>query len=527
MPLLPLLTFPARLAGQDTLATPPPPRPVSLIVIERENVFGRGEARDFVSKLVNRMHATTRLSTIRRELLFRAGEPFDSARAAESERNLRRLGVFRAVSIDTVHRGDGVIVRVQTADGWSTKPDFRFRSSGDQVTYTAALEEGNLFGTASQAGIRYRKTPDRSSVVLHFRRPRLLSGRVGIDLQFDDRSDGRLYFAQINQPFFSLSSPFAFRADIDHREERILRYYEGEARARDTLQRRYTLAGAAASWAITAGSGGYLRWGIQGQLRREDYALDGAPGTIPATWTGAFGPYLHWRRARFVVSRGFQGVGRSEDVDVSTTILAGAMFAPQALGYESDGMGTFFSGRTGGVSRHGFGYLDLNASAMFSATGVDSASVHAAVTWSFQTGPRYLAVVHGAAGAQHNPRPGQEFDLGLGLGPRASQIHAFTGDRAFFLSGEYRYNVADDVLNLTGMGVAAFVDYGGAWYQGAGVRTGLQAGVGIRLTSSRSARLEATRIDLARRFPTGSDPGGWAIVIGKGFPFSSNGRLDG
>ncbi|MCL4864298.1 MAG: hypothetical protein KJZ47_00305, partial [Gemmatimonadales bacterium] len=309
------------------MATAVPPRPVSLIVIERENVFGRGEATYFVSKLVNRMHASTRISTIRRELLFRAGEPFDSARAAESERNLRRLGVFRSVAIDTVHRGEGVVVRVRTADGWSTKPDFRFRSTGDQVTYTAALEETNLFGTASQAGIRYRKTPDRSSVLLHFRRPRLVAGRVGIELQFDDRSDGRLYFAQVSQPFFALSSPFAFRADIDHREERILRYYEGEALARDTLQRRYTLAGAAASWAISAGSGGYLRWGVQGQVRREDYAPEGAAGPIPSTWTAAFGPYLHWRRARFVVSRGFQGVGRSEDVDVSTTILGGVMFA--------------------------------------------------------------------------------------------------------------------------------------------------------------------------------------------------------
>ena len=35
--------------------------------------------------------------TIRRELLFRPGEPYDSARVAESERNLRALGIFRRV----------------------------------------------------------------------------------------------------------------------------------------------------------------------------------------------------------------------------------------------------------------------------------------------------------------------------------------------------------------------------------------------------------------------------------------------
>jgi hypothetical protein len=419
-----------------------------------------------------------------------------------------------------------VIVRVQTADGWSTKPEFRFRSSGDQVLYTLSFREENLFGTASQAGIRYRKTPDRSHVLLDFRRPRLLAGKVGIDLQYDDRSDGLGYFAQVSQPFYSLASPFAFRVDIDHREERILRYFEGEAVARDTLQRRFTLGGAAASWAISAGSGGYLRWGVQGQVRREDYAADGAVGPIPATWTGAIGPYLHWRRARFVVSRGFQGVGRSEDIDLSTTILGGVMFAPRALGYETDGVAAFFSGRTGGVSRYGFGYLDLTASAMFSEAGVDSASVHGAVTWSWRPGPRHFAIAHGAVGAMHNPRPGQEFDLGLGIGPRASRIHAFTGDRAFFTSAEYRYTVADEALSLGGLGVAAFMDYGGAWYHGAGIRTAVQAGLGLRLTSSRSARIEATRIDLAWRFRNAHEAGGWALVIGKGFPFVSTGRLD-
>jgi hypothetical protein len=113
-----LLALPCALAGQDSL--PPPPRTISLVVIQRENIFGRGETTDFISKLINRMHATTRVSTIRRELLFHAGERYDSARVAESERNLRRLGVFREVAIDTVHRDTSVIVRVQTADGWST-----------------------------------------------------------------------------------------------------------------------------------------------------------------------------------------------------------------------------------------------------------------------------------------------------------------------------------------------------------------------------------------------------------------------
>lgn len=525
--LVSLLVAPLSLAGQVPDSTSPPPRRIITdVILDRQNIFSEAEARDFVSRLVNGIHITTRAATIRRELLFRAGDWYDSARVAESERNLRRLGIFREVAIDTVHNDRGVQVRVRTADGWSTKADVRFRSSGGQVLYTLAMDEENLFGTASQAGIRYRKTPDRSAVLLNFRRPRLVSGKVGIDLQYEDRSDGRLYFAEVSQPFFSLATPFAFRASIDQREGRLLRFYEGETQARDTIQRRFTLARASLGWALAAGSGGYLRWGLSAQARREDYAPETEQLTLSRTWTGAAGPYIQWRRARFVVSPGFRGVGRREDIDLSTTILAGAMLAPAALGYEQDGANLYFTGRTGAVTRNGFGYFDLSASAMLTSAGVDTASVHGALTYIWQPPGKHLAVVHGAIGVQRHPFPGQEFDLGLGLGPRAARAHAYSGDRAFFTTAEYRYAVADEVLRLTGLGVAAFVDYGGAWYDGSPRRTGVHAGLGLRLASSRSPGVEALRIDVARRFRGPGEPGSWALVIGKGFPFTGSGRLD-
>lgn len=523
--LAPLL-LPAGLAAQ---APDPPralPRLITEIVLERENIFGEAEARDFVARMVNRLHITTRASTIRRELLFHVGQPYDSARVAESERNLRRLGVFREVTIDTVHNDRGVQVRVRTADGWSTQADVRFRSSGGQALWALSLDETNLLGTASQAGIQYRKTPDRSAMLLNFRRPRLVSGKVGIDLQYEDRSDGRLYFAEVSQPFFALTTPFAFRASIDQREGRLLRFYEGELAARDSIQYRFTLARAGLGWAIRAGPRGYLRWGLSAQARREDYVPEADAAQLGRTWTGAAGPYVQWRRARFVVLRGIRGVGREEDVDVSTSIVAGAMVAPKFLGYDHDGVNAYFAGRTGAVTSNSFGYLDISGNAMLTTAGVDTASVHAAITYIWRPTTRHFTVLHAAAGMQRNPFPGQEFDLGLGLGPRAARAHAFTGDRAFMTSAEYRYTITDEVLRLTGLGVAAFVDYGGAWYDGSTPRTGLHAGVGLRLASSRSPGIEAVRVDLARRFARNGEAGGWAIVIGKGFPFAGDGRLD-
>ncbi len=179
--------------------------------LDRRDIFDPNE-RGWVARVGNALHIQTRAATIRRELLFRPGEPFDSARAAESERNLRALGVFRRVVIDTVRTDSGLVARVLTKDGWSTKADWRFRSTGGEVAFTIGLVEDNLLGTASSAAVRYKKTPDRTSVTLAFRRPRLFAGAVGLSAAYEDRSDGRLSLLALEQPFYSLTSRRGFRA---------------------------------------------------------------------------------------------------------------------------------------------------------------------------------------------------------------------------------------------------------------------------------------------------------------------------
>ena len=116
---------------------------------------------------------------IRREILLHPGDLYDSALVAESERNLRALGIFRRVQIDSVRTDSGLVLRVLTKDGWSTQLDWRFRSTGGEAAFTIGVVETNLLGTATNAAVRYRKDPDRSSVALLFRRPRLFAGTVG------------------------------------------------------------------------------------------------------------------------------------------------------------------------------------------------------------------------------------------------------------------------------------------------------------------------------------------------------------
>jgi len=128
--------------------------------------------------------------------------------------------------------------------------------------------------------------------------------------------------------------------------------------------------------------------------------------------------------------------------------------------------------------------------------------------------------MHVEGGWLENPVPGEEFDLGLGSGPRAFGSHAFTGDRSFFATAEYRYTVFDNLGGMVGLGLAGFVDHGGAWYSGSPRRVGWDAGIGLRFGASRSSDTPALRFDLAHRFANDVESAGWVLTIGKGFAFS-------
>ena len=75
-------------------------------------------------------------------------------------------------------------------------------------------------------------------------------------------------------------------------------------------------------------------------------------------------------------------------------------------------------------------------------------------------------------------------------------------------TAEYRVTVAEDFLGQAGIGIAGFVDYGGAWYAGSRRRTGWDTGIGVRLGASRSSDTGAVRLDLAHRFANDVDDGG-------------------
>jgi len=461
---------------------------------------------------------------VERELLFRQGEPLDKDAISETARNLRRMGVFRSVRIDTVRQDSGMVIRVATQDAWSTKPEFSFKSTGGQTAWRVSLTEENLLGTASLLVVGYEKDPDRTTGTLGFRQPRLINGNIGLGFVYEDRSDGNILSTYLARPYLSFQDQVAWHASFALRNERILRYFEGEPVARDTVSRDFHAFFASYGWAPRVTGQIYHHLGVSGRVWRDSYAPFGVD-LEPANTQGSLGFGWEFRRQRYVVVTGFTA-SREEDVDLSTTFRAGTSITPKAFGFEENGVGLNAGFRTAAVmSKTSFAYLDFVASGRFTSAGVDSGTVMTGGTIYFTPFKRHALIAHAGVGLLHNPRPGGEFDLGLGLGPRGFQNHAFSGDRAINTSAEYRYMAALDFFKLMDLGIATFLDWGGAWYDGSKRRTGWDTGLGLRLGPSRATGIDLTRIDLVYRGKTDREGSGWLVVIGRGLTFSTSAIL--
>src|SRR3989442_7317931 len=174
---------PVRLSAQAGIDT---------IVVVNHNIFDlQDDTPAFLARLANTLHVTTRAGVIRRTLLVNPGDRYDSARVAESERALRGLYVFSRVRLDSTRVAGRLALRVETFDGWSTKPQFGYSSAGGGVTWLARLVGENLLGTATSLAAVYPKTPGRTILDLRYVSPHFFGRRMRLRGQQARKTDGQ------------------------------------------------------------------------------------------------------------------------------------------------------------------------------------------------------------------------------------------------------------------------------------------------------------------------------------------------
>ena len=507
---------------------------IDTVIITRRDVFLPEDAENnFIYRLGNGLHAMTHAWVIRRELLLGAGASADSLLVAESERNLRRLGLFHRVRVDTARLEDGKLaLDVRTREAWSLQPRFTGRLAADgTITGAFGVTETNLAGTGNALRVWYVRETDRDGMDL-----RLTSNRVGATRLFAsgtwlNLSDRDVVSWRLSSPFRSLSDRSAFFYEGRSFRGRIPQYRRDNPTDLQTIewQRRALVNRFTGQIAPIASARGFLRVGATIEVRHEEHMrlanpdvnVDSLYATVPDSVYGLIGALVEWRRARFERVQRFNGFAE-EDQDLSDHVFFSLKLAHEAFGYESTGVGArlrLASGRRAG-SAILKGYVD--GGGLFNSAGLDSGYVYGSGTAAVRLTDRNTTFLRAGGGAQASPRPGSEHDIGFRILPRLWGPHAFIGTRTLHTTLEHRFYLVDNFANLTGIGVGAFIDYGGAWYADQDPRLGGNVGVTLFGGSTLSSFAQVMNANFGYRFGGGlgeSEESRWKFSFGGGLRF--------
>lgn len=482
----------------------PATQTIDTIIIENGNVFSeRDGAPGWVSNLANTLHIRTRQWVIRRRLLLNRGDLFDVARMEESERGLRALGVFRQVQVDTVRLDGKLAIRAVTADGWSTQPQATYTTAGGDKTWEIGFIERNFLGTATELALLYGRNPDRRRLEFEFLNPHFFGRRTLLMVRYGDYSDGRRTIWLFGLPFHETAARNAVETYGEVARERVLRFRDDTLQ--DNIRRRAVRVGLTGGIALRATNHSYTRLFGGWEWRREDF-VDSGTAVFPYSTFTTIRLGVEIGQNRFRVLEHFNSYSRREDVDLSPVLRAGVV-VQSGVGYEA-------RAQASAVWKRGFAVLRLEAS------GLDSTRTRGRVTVVSQNIQRHTLIAHAEGGLVQRAKPGAEFDpWNEQRGPRLFGVHDFTGTRMTWFVLEDRILLVEDVAGLVAVGVAPFLEYGGAWYADERARQGGNAGMSLRFGPTRAVRGEAAEIAFGYRFGAGSAGKRWALTLRKGVSF--------
>ena len=194
------------------------------------------DERDPMPDFVNVLHATTDEPVIRRELLFREGEPYRASFVHETARNLRALQQLSIVLIVPAKgtRPDRVRMVVITKDVWSLRLNWALELSNSHITSLVLNpSEENLFGTHAVIGGMFIMDPATYSLGFSLGHRRLLGSHQQITMaanviknRYSGATEGSFGEFRYGQPLYSLDTKWSWGTSILWRTD-IARRFKG------------------------------------------------------------------------------------------------------------------------------------------------------------------------------------------------------------------------------------------------------------------------------------------------------------
>ena len=516
----------------------PPGTVIGEVRVRSKDIFDAekpGEDRR-IFRLANRLHRTTRVGVVERQLLFRPGEVFSPELVEESARLLRANDYLYDVDIQPVMRGDGKVdVEVTTRDVWTLQGGVSFGRAGGRNSSSFSLEDSNFLGTGKELSLARIGSIDRTSNLLRYTDPNLLGSRVRMLLSYADNSDGGRQRFEIEQPFYSLDSRWAagLRTFRDDRLESL--YKAGKVALAFRHRNDFLEAYGGLSSGLVNGS--THRWQAGFTYSRDDFSDSSAhllvkkAVPVPPDRVLAY-PWVRFESVqdRYVVERDLDRIQRSEDLNLGrqTSLLVG--LSSPAFG--GDGNRWIVQSAVSDGWRPAERQIllaQLGASTRWSGGDAENLVAGGKVRWYARDFGRQVFFASVGADVAHHLDGEDQLTLGGDSGLRGYPLRYQAGDRRFLFTVEQRFFTGREIFHLAHLGAAVFFDAGQAWFVDPLSQRDLtlrqerkvlkDIGLGLRIGSSRSSRGSVLHLDLA--FPLDRDRSirglQWLVSTGETF----------
>ncbi len=508
------------------------------------------DSSSFLYRTANSIKIQTRADVVRRELLFKEGDPYIPFKLQETARNLRLLRYLRAVKVTPTFDGDAVDVLVEVRDTWTLIPFLSYSAGTGGRNRGVGVTDSNIAGTAARLDTRYAEEYTRQSYGVLYTDPQFLGTRKNFLVGATDRSDGKTYQLGGGLPFRSLMQQDAWRMDAsgantigrlfkDGTEDYIFRQHL------DDFSALYTFAGPTKAFAEESQNytGIYRGQKILSQRFSVGYRYEGAsfyqadaqdykdldldpaevsndPSRLP-TLRRFSGPVFQYQNIQpnFMTLTYIDRFDRPEDYNLGDESLLNVQIAPRTLGSAENALIPSFNRSRGwrfsdtSMLRGEIGGSGRWEEDRLANTLLRTEAKYYSILGDWFWGQQYLGKHTFASNFfidfGENLDRDRQLPLGADTGLRGYEAFAFEGDKRIVLNVEERAHLLDDVFQIVSLGTAVFVDVGAASREALGTMIADDMygdfGFGLRLGFPRASGSGIVRIDVAFPFRDGPD----------------------
>jgi len=492
------------------------------VTIIRGNVFDLSKPEEDIPlfRLANSLHILTAESVIRNMLLFETGDPFSQQLLDESERILREANYIYDAEIKVTSYHDNTVdIEVITRDVWTLTGSINFSRQGGSNELSAEIEESNLLGYGKKLKLKTGSTVDRDETLINYSDSQLFGTRNKVSMLYNDKSDGITQSVNFERPFYSLHSKWSLGLEVSSNDRTDAIYQFGEViNAFDHTEENISV--------FFGFSEGYLdhhvyRWRFGFDKDRDNFSPnEDYPGQpIPDDRDFRY-PWvsLEIYEDRVIKTFHITQIRRTEDLNLGNELKFKLGWSTQHFDANNDGLVYEIEANTAYKSESN---RLLLFNPFFKGRYADRKGQNNRIGFD----SKYYVPVFGdhvfymslKANYVKDAYLDDQLLLGGDNGLRGYPLRFQSGDRSYLFTVEQRFYTEWHWFQLAYVGALVFFDVGRAWDPDdpeiENTRQLKDAGIGLRLASSRGSRGLVLHIDLAFPMDGTSDIDNMQLLI--------------